>query len=433
MKKLILSAWVLIIFGCSVAVVKKSPPSGMVGFWGKDVASRGVASESTFLDPKVAADYFVTDSYHKSVEHKMQLKVTTNMDNAFLKERAQTALHTAFARTLGIVEAEESEAAKKIEKATSEAGESAEVEGEGKTPLFKIFKEELVKELTENFIKTLAIFKIYDGTFQIDLSFVPEKNLAATFDNEFFSNQLIRESEKGKFFEKMKMPRKSILEKVYENPPTDRELPIQYAGGNITVWLNLLDGRLVMSPGKMAARGFIRFRRYYKINGPAFNIKHESEEMAVSSSSLVAAVKNGKHYMTVDVYNTFDSKNMSPTPDKMEVTFGELLDNEFFADSFFKKIITSSLASLKTSELVLAGKIKKGLHRPEFKLALSKAVYSFSEHKISELTLSALTDNGNKSWLGGGSESKVKNALLASFNKELVEELFLSRFYSLGN
>ncbi len=373
--------------------------------------TRAIASENSFIDAHLASDYFVTNTFDKSVNYKIGFNFRTNKDQDYLKQRAQLALRQAFANTLNMLESEDNE--------------------EGKTPLFKIFKGELVKELMNNFVKTLAVVKIVNGTFQIDLSLTPEKDSAESLDSELSSNQLIAELDKGKFFERLSKKSQTLIDKVYANIPTDENSEIQYAGGNITIWLNILDGKKFLMPAKMAANGFIRFRRYYKVNKQIFDLKHNSPELALNSSKLVAKNKDGRHYITVDVYNTFDSKNMVPVLDKMEVSFGQLLPNDFISNSLIKNFLTPDLTGIKTSGLVLSGKFKTVTDNSEFKTELSKIVYSFSANAITDMNF--ITDGfvDFEDTRNSAKELRLKNKLLTSFNKELVDKLFLDKFYTL--
>lgn len=255
----------------------------------------------TDKETQALLDILGGDSPTNNYRHPMRVHFYTSGDQKYLSETVRKSLQEALQKSLG-----------------TEAPEKA---------LGKAVAGNLKAALIDNFITTLRVYKIINTGLQFDLSFVPQPNNKNDFSAEMSSNQLIRFNETGKLsrqWESMKpLP---LINSLYNNSVY---IPLQkgsteYIGGVISIYVEILDAspRLrIPSVTKNGVKGFIRYRRYYRVNKDlastltcdqyALNIKRATEGVPL--------------FYTTDLYKNFNLKDLIPTEETFEIYPGLLV------------------------------------------------------------------------------------------------------------
>ena len=375
---------------------------------------------SSLLDPEkidfsLYHDYFSYNSFQKYMEYELDVEFRTDKDKEFLQKKARLALHNAI---------------------TESFKKKANLpEGEGSIAL--LLKENLIQQFIQNFIKSLSVLKIVNGTFQIDLNFSPSIQPTLNYKNELASNQLVNFDDKDKFSDFLDKKELSLHEKVMKLPTPDTGDFYQYKGGQITIWIKTLDlvwnpANPIPNPKKNAVKGFVRYRRFFKadkLHSLAPFIKEKDFKLNLVSFPNKQGIKNS--FVTVDVFKEFNLGQIMPDLERMEVHFGKLLPNNFHKNSLIGRIFNYKEKSLKTGDLFLEGEIKIDGEKEEFKTKVSKLVFDFKKDEFSTkskltTTLKGFEDDFQES---GRIKYMVKNKLLTDYALQLIKSLNIDDFH----
>ena len=270
------------------------------------VEKREPASSLDNLDNHVAfvREFVSPNSEGKHIRYKMSFSFNTSMDKAYLKETAQQAFEYAVAKTLGVSE-------KMLQ------------EQNGRDSLLNRFKGNLTEALLQEFVKTLYVYKILNGTIQVNLQFSPEPDSPYSMQNELANNHLVHFGDTNSTWQKLDVllnqSATNQSANLVHNPLVKENVQKEgkaFIGGNITLWLKLVD--LNWEPFKQpiprtrenAVKGFIRFRKFYIAEHNAF-------------PKLICP--QVKPLVTEDTYLNFNIANMKPTLASRTTTKGRLL------------------------------------------------------------------------------------------------------------
>lgn len=265
--------------------------------------SRGPASSGKPLmtdgETQALSDLFGSDSPTNSFRHPMQVSFYTNSDKEYLSSTAKKALQQALMESLG-----------------GDVPEQA---------LGKVVAGNLKDAMIENFVKTLRLYKIINTGLQVDLSFLPQANNKNDYAAELSSNQLVRLGETGKLSAKWEsLETVTATGTLYNNSVY---IPSQagsadYIGGTMSIYVEILDTSpkiKIPSITKNGVKGFIRYRRYYRVN--------RDLAKSLSCDNFAVNVKRAEGvplFYTVDLYKNFNLKNLIPTEETLEVFPGLL-------------------------------------------------------------------------------------------------------------
>lgn len=340
-------------------------------------------------DPQVYSDFFGKDK-------KMKVEFWTDKDEESIKKRSRLALHQAMSETL---------LASKSKKLTKE-----------------IFKNNLIESFSRNFLKSLYLLKIANGTFQIDLHFEPSQ--AKQFEELMNSNQLIDQSDKGTLLDSLTERPRSLDKELIGRIPQNQESPYQALGGSITLWFKILDLSWnpidpIPNPKENAVKGFVKYRRYFSMKRD-WNPVLELDGIKAKFNSKWET-KSAPRILTVDITNRFNLKSLIPKPEKLEIFFGKILLPKKYKTGFLKNIDLFS-KDVRVNNLLLEGE--------GFSFKLKKLEFDLLEQSFSQN--SKIQSFGNWSGFSLGQKrafkSKVRRSLLGAQAPELIKEFSLYRF-----
>ncbi len=275
------------------------------------------------FDTSIYADILSRDTGGKRLKYRMDFRFATDIEEEYLRTKARAAFQTALAKTLDMSNPQDE-----------------------KKPLQERFKEHLLGSLVSEFVKTLQVYKILNGTIQIDLTFLPESDDPGSFSAELGSNQLVRWDDVGSVsdeFNALSAPNDvERLASYADNPVVQEQLNnnrYAYVGGSITLWIKLADMHFdithpIPNPTKNAVKGTVRLRRIFTAPSMEFSniaCKPGSIEKLVLQPEGVGRFTESptpKHqFVTVDHVKAFNLKQLVPKDESLEIYFGYLLPN----------------------------------------------------------------------------------------------------------
>lgn len=227
--------------------------------------------------------------------------------------------------------------------ATRRAIDSGLTEGlrrSGDTTDFAAIRGSLEAAFVDEFITTLAVYKIVNKRLQFDLYYLPVLDDPDRFGPELASNRLIRLNDTGGLQAALAHARAPVsmpaLRETFDlitatAPAGER---YTYLGGVITVSARILDLRLNYrkprpKPRQNAVKGFVRLRRF-------FTAHHFADTEITGNSFAWPAATAGAQYVTVDHISKFSIGQPRPKPRLLNIHFGLLLDgydNDLQADA----------------------------------------------------------------------------------------------------
>jgi hypothetical protein len=362
-----------------------------VAFWGPPSRSPASFNPDETLDTKLLQDYFVVDSMGKRVRFDLTTDFLTDKDNQYLADKGREVVEKTLLQTVG--------------------GLSAA--GDAKVSATALLKQNLTKNFINAFIKTLRIYKVANGTFQFNINFTPKADSSSDYSLQLSTNQLVGLSETGRMAQLLSQPEIKTPHAIIEaNIPVSDEL-YQYVGGHITLWIKVLDMNWsptnVPSIKKNAVKGYVRFKRFYRINQPK---EIPLEGVTISSQ------QGDAQYMTVDLYRKFNLAGMLPKLDRMEISYGKLIFNYFDDPSFFSKIFPKKREEITSGKFALDGVDSSSGKEKKYSVDLSRLEYDFESEQFAYRAFDLANSFSN---------NRQRN-LAKKLRNSLIEGLQLERF-----
>jgi hypothetical protein len=346
-------------------------------------------------EARILAQLIGGDSPVRNYRHPMKASFHTNNDKKYLTETARKALQQALAESLGVNDPEKGFA--------------------------KIVAGKLKEAIIENFVKTLRVYKIVNTGLQFDLAFAPTPNKPKDFGSELASNQLIRLDEINSLSAKWdQLEKGTFTQSVYNNSPM---IPINsqaanYIGGVATVYIELLDANpkfKVPDPTKNAVKGFIRYRRYYRVQQDHAQ-KVTCDKYTLSSNRAGEDVPT---FFTVDLYKNFNLKNLIPTPETIEIYPGIIATTNVGREQLLPSDTNQIGKSIPTASFNVS---QKKLIGGDLTITLDKLVYGATDKKIDP----SLSEASIKSGGLGLTVDQVKTSFLNDCEQPLAKLLNLN-------
>jgi len=361
--------------------LKKRNPASIKFFEGKD--------------PNLYGDYF-------SKNHKMDIKFWTDKDGESIKKRARLALHMAISETL-----------------LKKRGEELPKD---------LFKENLIEAFSKKFLKSLYILKIINGTFQVDLHFEPHQ--IKNFESLMSTNQFIDSNQTGTLLKNLNSKEKDFEDKLLSRTSSPSK-NYQNLGGVITLWFKVADLNWdplnpIPNPPKNAVKGFVKYRRYFKMNP---NWTPSIPLSGLNTKLNGKWLKNDKpRIITVDLTKPFNLKNLKPISEKIEVHFGKIKYPKHFREGPIANLDFFSKDS-RPNKLLFTGHDQT----KNFEFELKKLVFDFEQKRFSQS--SQVKSHGDWSGFSLGQKrkfkSQVRHSLLGDDSLQMIKALKLYRFHSM--
>jgi hypothetical protein len=300
-----------------------------------------------------------------------------------------------------------------------EKGESSEFSLTGS------LKDHLIGHLIKEFVKTLYIYKIVNGTFQIDISIVPLQDNSENFDNELSSNQLVqfpvKESGLAEFLnEKNTGLPKRIMRVNFPLSEDD-----QFLAGNISIAFKLADFdinplRPIPNPKKNSVKGQLIYRKYMRRN----NVDSRSVSMKNVTISNTD-IKDGSNLFTVDYMYKFNLGSLIPQAKKIDIHFGRLEGRGHYKTgmfSYLRSLFERKEKSIKKSPWVIKGKYRSSGFQfavKELSFNVEKKKFDLNGHMKGARRLRTVNHEDRR-----GIYSMEKNG------KKLIEHLKLKSYFA---
>ena len=374
---------------------------------------------------EIYRDYFSYPTYQKYLSYDLSLNFRTDKDEPYVKRVLQKSLRETIRTSL-------------IQKKAITTEEGIEIHDKG---LVALIKGNLVNSLVDNFVKTIKVYKIINGTFQIDLNFVPRSQKEFGYDAELNSNELVNWSKKDSLYEELMEEEQPFHQKVLETAVPSSSNTYQYKGGQITIWFKVMDlvpTVKIPNPKKRGVKGFIRLRRYYRApelaNTEPFIEDKDFRLNMVHFKSLKKRNKNGvsENFVTADIYKEFDLENPVPKLDRVELHFGKVLPDNFHKNSLIGKLFAYKEKTIETSELNLFGVLNYHDKEYVFESQINKLIFDFQTGEFSKKSkIKTVFKRSNlKGPQLGSAQHKVYNKLLEEHGLKLIESFKLGEIHS---
>lgn len=305
--------------------------------------------------------YFQFKTYNKYLNYDLEINFRTNKDDSNILDSSKQALKEALAKTLVLPE-----------------------NGDPKESIIKIFKENFMQELITRFVKTLKVYKIINGSFQIDLNFIPRVSAHFNFDEELSSNQLIRWDSLSEHELELESIHHTIAQKVLSLSLPNNDDPFQYKGGQISLWFKLVDLKpkfKINSDKKTMASGFIRYRKYLRAPHLLKPIKLKGNDKLKFDNISFKPYRQRDPYITVDIYQDFDSQTPNSKLSHVAFHFGTLLEDNFHNNSLLTTFHKGK-SPIKTGELIFKGTYQMRGHSYKFKSLVKSLVFDFRKENF---------------------------------------------------
>lgn len=350
--------------------------------------------------------FFQFNTYNKYLNYDLEVKFRTNKDDDHILKTSKDAIKEAVTKTLVVP-----------------------AQGESKESLTKIFQDNLIEELIDQFVKTLKVYKIVNGSFQIDLNFKPRVSAQFSFNEELSSNQLIQWDAVQEHELELASIHHTVAEKAISMKLPYNNEPFQYKGGQISLWFKLVDLKpdfQLNSPRERVATGFIRYRKYFKAPHLLEEIKLKSNAKIDFEKVSFTTINEHSPYITVDAYQVFNFNRPIPKIDRVEFHFGKLLEDNFHRDS-----VLSSFHKKKdpivTGELIFSGRYNQSGHDYKFDSIVQSLVFDFNRGNFTRDSKikTMLKSRTNTVQQKGRIQNEIYTQLLDGLGIDLIQKLKL--------
>lgn len=403
-------AVIALAIGTNYVVQKNQRPTP---FWknSENQQERTPANFLTDIETDLYKDYFLPDKFRNYLDYDVQIRFSTDKDKTYINEKATEALHAALSKSFMELNAGDDPSA----------------------TLSALVKKNLVAEVMDKFVKTLYVYKIFDGNFQVDFIFTPRAINSINYHHELSTNQLVNLEETGTLYDKLTRKQISLTEQIKNNPVPNNGDLYQYIAGAISINLELADmtpAFKVPDPKKNVVKGEVKFRKYYRINDRSLlNFSVKKKDFTVDTVHLKDEKDSKEHMMTVDVVKKFNLKEIIPKNDRIEISFGEITDLKIEKRNLWSRFMAFvNGENITTSSLNFYGKYEG----EEYKAKINKLVYSFEDRKFtsdSKISLKMDFSVHNRDNQRNQKDYWYKKDLLENSRDELITQLKLNTFF----
>ncbi|EQC45250.1 hypothetical protein [Bacteriovorax sp. Seq25_V] len=359
-------------------------------------------------------DYFQFDTHSGHVTYDMDVHFWSDKGADYFKKNGKEAIEEGLKKTFA-----------ELAKGNKELTLPASAKGQ------------LVKQFLNQFVYTFKAVKLIDANFELDFTFTP-RNTEASFSPELDSNQLVNFNTTGRLLNDITNDPKTLPESVLgTNIPFSGEA-FQYVGGAITVSAELLDTswkitQPIPKPTKNAVKGFLRLRKYYRVNDPSVIdlnsvIKNKSINVSMTHFKLEDDYKH--QYITVDNIYSFNLADLIPQPEKMVIHVGEIVSLDKSHDNLIKRIfsIFKKDNDIRTSDLYISGESNFDMPSEKFKTRVEKLVYDMKEKKFT--SNSKIVTRSTNSSSDFKINNKIKRAFLEAPADKIIESFKLEELFN---
>lgn len=365
------------------------------------------------LDTTLYTDFFTVETGGKRLKYRMEFRFHTDIDKEHLRTRAFAAFQTALAKTLS----------------TNEA------------TLANRLKKNVMESILEEFVYTLYVLKIINGTIQADVHFFPVNDSPFDLTAELDNNNLILGDQRGKLALKLEdLGSKTDTQRIAAAMKNEvvraraESGEYKYLGGSISLWIKIADLRwnplekFLPDPKKNAVKGFLRFRRHYLADplrkagidcGSGLRLK----ELRFGPSKEAT---DTKQFVTVDVYKDFNLGSLLPKNESADIYFGLLLPTNKGRSRLLPAKDWRTGDPIKTGELKI---VALGPEAQEYTHRVGGLTYSFATRSFDFSRSSVKSEAVNFNPDDNSAAYFAGKELLKQCEKTFFEEFGLNRFF----
>lgn len=415
----------LIVLVCMLAghIACKSRPKNQLK---SNVEPPGKTSDLGYSAGEIAVfnDLLSGATYNKQIKQTVETEFWTSSDETYVKTKSKQAFQSAIIKSLT-----NTHPGQQTTKADS---------------FLTRFKQDLIQSVIANFIKTLKVYKIVNGIFQYDVHFIAEEDSPLDYSPEMASNQLIDISQVATLTSRIAEAKDAtkIVKKIKHLPnilpPISGDSSMyQYLGGTVSIWVSLLAPKFLPTLTKNALNGFVRYRRYFRVN----HLPHlalNADRRLHLDKAFWHADKPQDQIVTVDIIKTFNLQTMKPQLNTLEISFGQILNPRDHQGKWWSTVYRPArMQDGQTGFLKLVGKVAWQAYSIDFQLDMQKLVYRFDRRQmdlIKSATELEFTHKQNIT-LAYDDEMRedvnrtVKEILFDRLGNQFISLFQLSRFY----
>lgn len=368
-------------------------------FWGDNQSLKRMPAkeEDKNRDTNLYSDYFMPNTFGNMISYKIVPRVFTDKESSIIKERLHHAIQSSLAHSILKTE-------------------------NGENPFHQNLKNNLIEQFIKKFVSDLNIIKVKNGSFQVDLEFVPEENHNFNFNKVLGSNNLINHYNKGDLVDFLKKEEKSLTEIVAENNiPLDGHT-YQYVGGIISIRVNVPEESSVEQNN---LTGSVRYRRYVRVNRlPDIDFYLDKGDFKVDYIHLKKAGESNHPFMTVDIHKSFSLDQMTPKLKTLSINFGDILPSHIEKRGIFTDLETVESKTFSTGVMKFHGELEKVSYIAEVgDLTWDFEKDNFSNNSDIKVFLSQKIENA------GEVKNRIKAHLLRKYGYAIIDSFELDRFH----
>lgn len=354
-------------------------------------------------------EIFQFDNHSGYITYDMDVDFWSDKGADYFKKNGKTAIEEGLKKTFAEI-------------ATGEKGKKLPTEA----------KSFVIKEALNKFVYTAKALKLIDANFEVDFTFTP-RNVDANYNKELETNQLVNFSDTGNLLKDINQSGKTLSEKILETNFAFNGDTYQYVGGAITISAELLDTswkitQPIPSPKKNGVKGFLRLRKYYRVNDPSLlNVDKlfKSKDVSISMTHFKEEDNSKTPYITVDSIYSFNLENLIPKPEKVIIHFGELVSLDKSYDNIIKRVLRIFKKSndIRTSNLYFRGEAESFGKKQKFSTRIDSLEYDYETKSFTNksrfITNSSNTSNDNMI------DNEIKREFLKNNSANIIDALKL--------
>lgn len=368
-------------------------------FWGDNQSLKRMPAkeEDKSRDTNLYSDFFMPNTFGRMIDYKIVPRILTDEDGAFVKEKLHEVIQSSLVQSILKSESDEN-------------------------PFNHNLKNNLLEQFIKRFVTGLDIIKVQNGSFQVDLEFIPKENRNFNFNQILDSNSLINHYQKGNLTDFLTDEEKPLTEIVAgNNIPLDGHT-YQYMGGIISIRVNIPKNETLEQQN---VKGTVRYRRFIRVNRlPDIDFYLEKDNFKVDYIHFKRDKNFYQPFMTVDIHKSFSLNEMTPKLKTLSINFGDILPSLFDR----KGVITNLVE--KISRPVSSGimKFHGEFNQVSYVAEVSDLIWDFEKGNFSKnsnikILLTKKVENA------GEIKNQIKDHLLRKYGYAIIDSFELERFH----
>jgi hypothetical protein len=368
-------------------------------FWGDNQSLKRMPAkeEDKSRDTNLYSDFFMPNTFGRMIDYKIVPRILTDEDGAFVKEKLHEVIQSSLVQSI----------------LKSESGEN---------PFHHNLKNNLLEQFIKRFVTGLDIIKVQNGSFQVDLEFIPKENRNFNFNQILNSNSLINHYQKGNLTDFLTDEEKPLTEIVAgNNIPLDGHT-YQYMGGIISIRVNIPKNETLEQQN---VKGTVRYRRFIRVNRlPDIDFYLEKDNFKVDYIHFKRDKNFYQPFMTVDIHKSFSLNEMTPKLKTLSINFGDILPSLFDRKGVITNLVEKKSRPVSSGIMKFHGEFNQVSYVAE----VSDLIWDFEKGNFSKNSnIKILLTKKVES--AGEIKNQIKDHLLRKYGYAIIDSFELERFH----